>query len=148
VPCLSSLEMSHYKALYKSTDTLFHYDGHQVTFCPAIPGPADKDQTVFLRVTNKYTARLCCGPVFVRPSVAPRYCIPLPGNQCLILYSYYTRLLILALCRPMSFACLRHMLPHTFPFFLNLFVMAALWNRTGHYIFIMWFLLLSSFFLA
>jgi len=27
------------------------------------------------------------------------------------------------------------------------FIMAALWNRTGHYIFAMWFLLLSCFLL-
>jgi len=27
-------------------------------------------------------------------------------------------------------------------------VMAALWNRAGHYIFVLWFLLLSSFFFS
>jgi len=30
--------------------------------------------------------------------------------------------------------------------FLRFFVMAALWNRAGHYIFALWFLLSSSFF--
>ena len=59
--------------------------------------------------------------------------------------------LVLALCLVLIVAVCNFVLRILVPFSpatcFHLFIMAALWNRAGHYIFILWFLS-SSFFLA